>query len=368
MLDRLIDAREARLAQAYRHVKQAGPPSLGLHHLSIDPAADDVTPDVAAYNSVTSGLATHEAATHAAASPGSTARELAALEGYARRHIGDSARFFALPHVPAFEYRDGWLRFDSALPSGSPGNDRVCGRFRPGRGGRAVVLLGHWNAPRASYARLARVLAASGIGCLQLSLPFHDERATPGVGWAREMASEDVGLTIRTHRQAVVDVRAAVAWLHATGHGAIGLLGSSLGSSIAAVSAAHEPRVRALSLILMADDLAEVIWTGSATAHLRAALETRFSLADVQKGWALISPNTYAARLARLGRVQIVSARVDSVFLPPLTERYVARLHAQGLLVERTCLGCGHYSMASFPFNLRCLATVARFLRRSLPQ
>lgn len=333
MFERLIEAREARLASAYRHVKQAGAPTLGLRHLSIEADGQD----------------------------------LVALEDYARAHVADSARFFALPCLPVFDYRDGWLAFDSPLPSGSPANDRVRGRFHPSRGGRVVVLLGHWNASRASYAKLAHALKLSGIGCLQLSLPFHDERATPGVGWAREMASENVGLTIRAHRQAVVDVRAAVAWLHDTGHRAIGLLGSSLGSSIAAVTAAHESRVRALSLILMADDLAEVIWTGSATAHLRASLETRFSLADLQKGWALISPNTYAAQLTRLGRVQIVSARADSVFLPPLTERYVERFEALGLAVDRTRLGCGHYSMASFPYSLFCVAAILRFLHSSLP-
>lgn len=334
IFDRLIKAREARLAAAFHYVKHAGPPSLGLQHLSSDAGEQG----------------------------------LLKLGAYARHNIAASGHYFALSRLPVFSYCSGWLQFDSPLPSGLPNNDRVRGRFHPSRGRRAVVLLGHWNASRASYAGLARALALSGIACLQLSLPFHDERATPTVGWAREMASEDIGLTIRTHRQAVVDVRAAVSWLHSMGYASIGLMGSSLGSSIAAVAAAHEPRVRALSLVLMGDDLAEVIWTGSATAHLRAALETRFSLADLQTGWALISPNTYAPLLARLGRVQVVSARHDTVFLPSQTERYVARLQRLGIIVDRLCLGCGHYSLASFPFNVRCFVAVVRFLRRSLPQ
>ena len=42
-----------------------------------------------------------------------------------------------------------------------------------------------------------RMLAACGITCLQLSLPYHDERRTPGVGFARELVCENLGLTLR---------------------------------------------------------------------------------------------------------------------------------------------------------------------------
>jgi pimeloyl-ACP methyl ester carboxylesterase len=147
----------------------------------------------------------------------------------------------------------------------------------------------------------------------------------------------------------------------------IGLVGFSLGSSIASIVAAHDARVAALALVLMADDLAEVIWTGSATAHLRGVLEERCTLAGLKSAWSVISPNSYAALLAtRLDRVKIFAARLDSVFRPELTTRYVDRLTELGVRVDLDRVACGHYSLALFPFNLWCLLRLQRYLWHSL--
>jgi hypothetical protein len=57
-------------------------------------------------------------------------------------------------------------------------------------------------------------------------------------------------------------------------------------------------RVRAAALLLMADDLADVVWTGSAAPHLRESLEAAFTRADVRAAWSIISPARHAARLS----------------------------------------------------------------------
>jgi pimeloyl-ACP methyl ester carboxylesterase len=333
VVDRWIAANEVRLAGANRGLKYADAVEFGLGLLA-----------------------------NAAAVGG-----MAELAAYAAQHISGSAAFFAVPQTPEFRESGGLLAFDTPLPSGSPANDQVEARFYPARGHRAVLLLGHWNSSRASYAGLGRALAAAGIACLHLSLPYHDGRETPGVGYAREMASENLGLTVRAHRQAIVDARAALSWLERRGYARIGLIGFSLGSSIASIVAAHDASVAALALVLMADDLAEVIWTGSATAHLRRVLEERCTLAELKSAWSVISPNSYAPLLAtRLDCVKIVVARLDSVFLPELTTRYVDRLTGLGMRVELDRVACGHYSLGLFPFNLWCWFRLQRFLWRRL--
>lgn len=335
LLDRWIGIQEERLASHHGALKRAGPAQLGLERL------DGVARDGG----------------------------LGALIDYASRHAAASASYFAVPLPPSFEERGRVLAFDSQLRSGAAANDRVEARYYPSCAGdrRAVLLIGHWNSRHAGYARFGRALAAAGISCLHLSLPYHDARETPGAGYAREMASENLGLTIQAHRQAIVDARAAIGWLEARGHACIGLVGVSLGSSIGSIVAAHDPRVAALVLVLMADDLAEVIWTGSATTHLRAALEESFTLEELKAVWSIISPNRYARLLAgRLKSVQIISARRDSVFLPHLTAQYVERLRTHGVEIELNRAACGHYSLALFPFNLWCVANICRHLRKHL--
>src|SRR5262249_29603003 len=140
----------------------------------------------------------------------------------------------------------------------------------------AVILLPHWNAPRVAYQTFAKMLSRFGITCLQLSMPYHDERQTPDTGFARELVCENLGLTIQTNRQAVIEARASLSWLEQRGYKRLGVIGVSIGSSIGSIVAALDSRVRTVVLLLMADDFAEVVWTGSATRHIKSSLARRF--------------------------------------------------------------------------------------------
>src|SRR5437763_2959518 len=107
-----------------------------------------------------------------------------------------------------------------------------------GRRDRAVLLLPYWNAPREACRPFGALLARCGMTCLQLSLPYHDERGTIGVGFARELACENLGLTVQSNRQAIRDARACLTWLEQEGYRRIGIVGVSLGASIASIVAA----------------------------------------------------------------------------------------------------------------------------------
>jgi hypothetical protein len=292
---------------------------------------------------------------------------LSRLVDHVRAAQGDAAAYFADPEPPTFRRQGSMLAFDS--PCGGDGPNRVARAqiYDCGSRKRAVVLLPYWNASRQDCRPFGALLARCGVTCVQLSLPYHDERATAGVGFARELACENLGLTIRSNRQAVRDARACLTWLEQEGYRGIGIVGVSIGASIASIVAAVDARVRAAALLLMADDFADVVWTGTATRHVRRSLERAFTRDQVHAAWSIISPASHAAALsARLQRLLIVSGELDTVFLPALTRHYVERLRGLGLSPTWIRYDCGHYTLALPFYALRCFMRTVAHLRACL--
>ena len=86
---------------------------------------------------------------------------------------------------------------------------------------------------------------ASASRALRLSLPYHDARMPPELRRADYIVSANVGRTLQVCRQAVLDARRAIAWLASQGYESIGILGTSLGSCLSMLTAAHEPLIKA---------------------------------------------------------------------------------------------------------------------------
>ena len=261
------------------------------------------------------------------------------------------------------------LFFDS--PSAGDGPNRLARArlYESGRRERAVVLLPYWNATREECRPFGMLLAGCGITCLQLSLPYHDERRSGGLNYARELACENLGLTIRSNRQAILDARACLTWLEQQGYRRLGIIGVSIGASLASIVAAIDARVRAAALILMADDFAEVVWTGSTTRHLRQTLERRFSLDELRAAWSVISPAGLcghrprgAARAAadHLGRAR------HRLHAGAQLQGYVERLRRHGLDPNWVRYGCGHYTLALPFYALRTFGRTLSHLRANL--
>lgn len=328
-----LQAREQALAAEGVQAKFAGAAAVGLEHLGLPGVTDD----------------------------------LAQLIAAATGALADAEAFFASPPPPSFHRQGTMLTFDS--PGGGVGPNAIARAqiYQARRRDRAIVLLPYWNTKRADGRAFGALLARCGITCVQLSLPYHDERGTAGIGFARELACENLGLTIHANRQAVLDARACLSWLEQEGYARIGIVGLSIGASIASIVAAVDARVRAAALLLMADDFAEVVWTGSATRHVRSSLERAFSREDVRAAWRIISPAGHAARLSkRLDRLLIVSGALDTVFLPALTRAYVERLRGLGVHPTWIQLGCGHYTLGMPLYAARCFLRTLAHLRACL--
>jgi pimeloyl-ACP methyl ester carboxylesterase len=181
------------------------------------------------------------------------------------------------------------------------------------------------------------------------------------------MVSANLGLTIRSCRQAVLEARLALDWLQTRGYRRIALIGASLGTAIGSVVASHDSRINAVALLSLASDFGQVVWTSRATRHIRQAIEEDLTAEQLAEIWSLFSPIHYVHSLAAQNiPVFAVSGREDAVFQPHLTEELLRAYRTHGVRYERQVLPCGHYTMGSPPFSYLMLWSLQRFLKREL--
>src|SRR4051812_19483650 len=298
----------------------------------------------------------------------------------------DSDAFFAAPPTTDYEFTPasaelradgeaGTLRFPSALVTPHPENNIVPGRWFPaadespvgasGPRGRAVVVLPQWNSDAGGHLGLSRLLARFGVSALRLSLPYHDVRMPPELTRADYIVSANVVRTLQVCRQAVLDARRAVAWLHAQGFERIGILGTSLGSCLSMLTSAHEPLIKVQALNHVSPFFADVVWRGLSTRHVRAGLDGHIDLETLRHLWRPISPWSYMDRAGRTKSL-LVYAKYDLTFPVDLSELLVDEWVKEERPVEVAAMPCGHYSIGSAPFKFMDAYVLTTFLRRAL--
>jgi dienelactone hydrolase len=308
------------------------------------------------------------------------------VEAWVDEVMRDTEAFFATPPISDYELTPadrhaaakgeaGTLRFPSAFVSPHAQNNTVVARWFPAQRdssrretanpGPAVVVLPQWNADAEGHIGLSRVLARFGISALRLSLPYHDARMPPELTRADFIVSSNITRTVQVCRQAVLDARRAVAWLRQQGFARIGILGTSLGSCLAMLTAAHEPLIRAQALNHVSPWFADVVWRGLSTRHVRQGLDGHIDLDRLRDVWRPISPWSYLDRLHRT-RTLLVYARYDLTFPVDLSRTLVQEFRRRGLPHEVATLPCGHYSTGSAPFKFYDAYVLTRFLKKNL--
>lgn len=266
---------------------------------------------------------------------------------------------------------DQWLTFPSALTTPHAENNTVHTRlFRArehhGRRHRAAVLvLPQWNSDEGGHVGLCKLLTMNGLTALRLSLPYHDRRMPPELSRADYIVSSNIARTLQVCRQAVLDARRAIAWLHGQGYDRIGILGSSLGSCLSLLTTAHEPLIRAQALNHISPYFADVVWRGLSTEHVREGLDGHIELDLLRDLWQPLSPANFLERL-RDRKTLLVYARYDLTFPVDLSRELVRQFRAQHIPHELAVLSCGHYSTGKTPFKFIDGWILARFLRRAL--
>lgn len=281
---------------------------------------------------------------------------LSVLRAFAGEVVGHSDRFFEGKPVLDYELRNDLLRFPSALETPWDVNNTVVARiFRPerppaGRPPRAVVVLPQWNADAQGHVGLCQLFARFGLTAVRLTLPYHDQRRPSELSRADYIVSSNVGRTIHANRQAVLDAKGVVDWLSRQGFERIGIIGTSLGSCLAMLTMAHEPRIAAGAFNHVSPYFADVVWRGLSTRHVRAGLEGHTTLDELRECWMPISPWPFIDRV-RDRKVLLVYARWDQTFPVDLSRRFVAEFRARRIAHDLAVLPCGHYTTGKAPFK-----------------
>ncbi len=303
------------------------------------------------------------------------------LLDWAARAVSNSERLFETPDTSDYTFKAepggavGALSFPSAMTTRYPENNtvhalyfRAAGRASfaaatPRR--RAVVVLPQWNAGPDGHVGLCHLLNRFGLSALRLTLPYHDARRPAELGRADYIVSANIGRTTQACRQAVMDARRCVAWLAKQGYDRIGILGTSLGSCLSLLTAAHEPLIRAQALNHISPYFADVVWRGLSTSHVRAALEGSIDLERLRQMWLPISPQVYLDRV-KDKKTLLVYAKYDLTFPVDLSKDLVSEFDRRGVPYQLAVLPCGHYSTGAAPFKYLDGFVLARFLSRNL--
>ena len=291
------------------------------------------------------------------------------VRGYAQHAIANSREWFAT--TPAPDYRldsDSVLTFTSSLPSPWPENNTVHAQFLPAKNRTAaVLLLPNWNAKWHGQRGLCEWLQRVGITVLRLSLPYHDRRMAKGRERADQLVGPNIGLTLQANRQAVQDARRALRWLEQQGYSRLGIVGTSIGSSVGYITLAHDDALRAGGFFHVSTYFADVVRHGMTTNHVWEGLRRHVSLEDLRDYWAPISPMPYVERSMGAGkRAFMVYGKYDPTFLPALTQEMLGSLRRYGAPPRTLELHCGHYSLELAPFSYIAGYQMLTFLRGAL--
>ena len=280
-----------------------------------------------------------------------------------------SVEFFGYDPPVDFELSGDWLSFTSPVDTPFPENNTVRALWYPAKNnnGKAVVLLPHWNSKLPQHNALCAGLQRLGISVLRLSLPYHDGRTPAGLARADYAVSSNICRTIDATRQAVIDSRACFDWLEQQGFSDLGIIGTSLGSCYAFLATAHEPRIKVNVFNHCSTYVADVVWEGLSTRHIRQSLENEIDLPTLRKVWMCVSPPSYWEQFtAKKHHSKFIYTRYDTTFPVHLSKEVIQSARSQKWKHDVAVLPCGHYTLGAFPFKYLAGYEICSYLKRNL--
>ena len=293
----------------------------------------------------------------------------AVLDDFVAGVLANSDRFYSYDTPGDFALQGSRLTFTSPVRSGYAENDVAEAMWFPAKRdrGRALVVLPQWNSGPDGHVGLAKLLNRFGISALRMTMAYHAERKPPELDRADYHVCSNVGRTIHANRQSILDVRACLDWLEGQGYRRLGILGTSLGSCVAFIAAAHDQRVQVGIFNHVSMYFSDVVWTGLSTEYVRRGFANHITQEDLRRYWSIISPASYLHRMkGRDLKSLLVWARHDSTFLPVYSQQVLRSFRELKLPHQVFTLPCGHYTTGQFPFNLMDGLAMCRFASHNL--
>ncbi len=286
--------------------------------------------------------------------------------------LKNSDEFFALRERIDFEFERGEqiLTWESSKTTPSAENNLARAKlFRHEDDKKAaVVVLPHWNAKEGSYFDLCKFFNRFGVSALRLTLPYHEERMPPELERADYLVSPNVGRTIESIQQAVLDTKAAVRWLKEEGYERVGLVGTSIGSCVGFLAFVHDETIEASVYNHVSGYVADVVWRGLSTYHVKEGLEDKIALDDLRTCWLPVSPMAYMEKLASLPErpQRYIYTLYDLSFPIDLSRDTMNALNKYNIEHDEVSIPCGHYTLGEKPWVYLDGFKIISFLRKHL--
>ncbi|MBI5733599.1 MAG: prolyl oligopeptidase family serine peptidase [Candidatus Kerfeldbacteria bacterium] len=232
---------------------------------------------------------------------------------------------------------------------------------------KAVIVIPHWCAAEKSYLDLCLALSKLGFTAVRMTLPYHEERGEEGWEFNNDMVSANIGRTIQSVRQSVIEVRAVARWLKQTGHKRIGIVGGSIGSCVASIAQAHDQNINSLFANHMSSYFGDVVWLGVSTKHIRKSLEKNISQPDAHDYWEIISPMSYIKRVANTKPNHfIMIGKHDLTFPYHLSRQVMAEYKKYNVEAEFKTMPVGHFTLRYPPYSYYIFGLIVNHFRKTL--
>ncbi len=262
------------------------------------------------------------------------------------------------------------LTWTSAVLTPSIENNTAYATYFPHETNRkaAVIILPHWNAKAGSYFDLCKFFNKVGMSALRLTLPYHEERMPPELERADYLVAPNVGRSLQSIHQAVGDTRAAVAWLREQGYEKVGVVGTSIGSCVAFLAFVHDPLINAAVFNHVSGYMADVVWHGLSTYHVREGFGDRLDLDELREYWKPVSPMAYMEKLAaQAPRPQrYIYTLYDLSFPVDLSRETMRALRRHKIKHSKAAIPCGHYTLGEKPWVYLDGYKIIKFLHKHL--
>jgi dienelactone hydrolase len=236
------------------------------------------------------------------------------------------------------------LRFPSPVKSACPENNTVhADYYRPRGAGPfpCVIVLDILAGDQRVARMMATHLAQNHIAALIVQMAYYGPRRPPGS--RRRLLSPDIEQTLVAVQQTVLDLRRATAWMAARPEvdpERLGIMGTSLGSFMAALTAEMEPRLKRVAVLLGGGGFVDAFYDDPRVLLLRTIWElTGGTKAEVMRAIAPADPITCAANL-KARKLLILAGKQDEIVPPCMAEalwRASGRQHIEWF-------DCGHYT------------------------
>jgi len=261
------------------------------------------------------------------------------------------------------------LSWASGVKTPSVENNTAVATYFPHENKRAaVVILPHWNAKAGTYFDLAKYFNRVGLSALRLTLPYHEERMPPDLERADHLVAPNVGRSLQSITQAVSDTRACVTWLKQQGYEKVGVVGTSIGSCVAFMALVHDMRIDAAVFNHVSGYMADVVWRGLSTYHVRESFGDSLTLDELREYWLPVSPMAYMDKLAaQQWRPQrYIYTKYDLSFPVDLSLDTMEALRRANIPHSEVSLPCGHYTLGEKPWVYLAGYHIISYLRKHL--